>query len=169
MLKVPVIQVHESGELSSRLSQQSEILDGISQRAFDLYQQRGAQPGHDLDDWLQAERELLWAPPAELIETETQFKFRLAVPGYDAKDLQVTVFPDAIVVRAEAFKEIRNNVTVHIRELSSRTLLRMVSLPSGINVEKVTATLDQGVLRLVALKSDAAGENLQAAASSAAG
>lgn len=30
----------------------------IARRAFLLYLQRGAQPGHDVDDWLQAEREL---------------------------------------------------------------------------------------------------------------
>jgi len=27
-------------------------------RAYEIYIERGRQPGHDLDDWLQAEREL---------------------------------------------------------------------------------------------------------------
>jgi hypothetical protein len=31
----------------------------IATRAFLLYLRRGAQPGRDLDDWLQAERELI--------------------------------------------------------------------------------------------------------------
>ena len=31
----------------------------IAQRAFDIYQQRGAANGWDLDDWLEAERQLL--------------------------------------------------------------------------------------------------------------
>jgi hypothetical protein len=30
----------------------------IRYRAYDIYLQRGAQPGYELDDWLQAEREL---------------------------------------------------------------------------------------------------------------
>jgi hypothetical protein len=30
----------------------------IARRAFQLYCERGGQHGHDLDDWLQAEREL---------------------------------------------------------------------------------------------------------------
>jgi hypothetical protein len=29
----------------------------IAQRAYELYEQRGRQEGHDLDDWLKAERE----------------------------------------------------------------------------------------------------------------
>ena len=30
----------------------------IRNRAHEIYQQRGAQPGYELEDWLQAEREL---------------------------------------------------------------------------------------------------------------
>lgn len=29
----------------------------IRRRAYEIYLERGAQPGHELDDWLQAERE----------------------------------------------------------------------------------------------------------------
>lgn len=32
--------------------------DTIRARAFELYEARGGAPGHDLDDWLQAEGEL---------------------------------------------------------------------------------------------------------------
>jgi hypothetical protein len=31
----------------------------ISERAFELYVQRGFQDGHDLEDWLEAERQIL--------------------------------------------------------------------------------------------------------------
>jgi hypothetical protein len=30
----------------------------IARRAYDLYLARGCEPGHDVDDWIQAEREL---------------------------------------------------------------------------------------------------------------
>jgi len=32
--------------------------DEVARRAFDLYCARGCEDGHDLDDWLSAEREL---------------------------------------------------------------------------------------------------------------
>ena len=36
-----------------------EVTDGdIARRAFELYCARGQQHGHDMDDWLGAEREL---------------------------------------------------------------------------------------------------------------
>ena len=34
-----------------------ELQDRIRERAFELYEQRGCQEGHDLDDWLRAEAE----------------------------------------------------------------------------------------------------------------
>jgi Protein of unknown function (DUF2934) len=30
----------------------------IRRRAYEIYQERGGEPGHDLEHWLQAEREL---------------------------------------------------------------------------------------------------------------
>jgi Protein of unknown function (DUF2934) len=35
------------------------IHDAIERRAFELFLARGGRHGHDLDDWLQAEREFL--------------------------------------------------------------------------------------------------------------
>jgi hypothetical protein len=32
--------------------------DAIARRAYGLYEERGREHGHDLDDWLRAEREL---------------------------------------------------------------------------------------------------------------
>jgi hypothetical protein len=31
----------------------------IRVRAYELFEQRGREPGHDLDDWLQAEAEIV--------------------------------------------------------------------------------------------------------------
>jgi Protein of unknown function (DUF2934) len=45
----------ETGEVSVGHS----ALDGeIRRRAYEIYRERGEQPGRELDDWLQAEREL---------------------------------------------------------------------------------------------------------------
>jgi Protein of unknown function (DUF2934) len=35
-----------------------EILEQIRARAHELFEQRGREEGHDLDDWLQAEAEV---------------------------------------------------------------------------------------------------------------
>jgi Protein of unknown function (DUF2934) len=35
-----------------------EELEKIRQRAYELYEARGREEGHDIDDWLQAEAEI---------------------------------------------------------------------------------------------------------------
>lgn len=45
----------ETGELPVRNSARHEE---IRVRAYDIYLERGGQPGGELDDWFQAEREL---------------------------------------------------------------------------------------------------------------
>ena len=42
--------------------------DLLARRAFELYSQRGCEHGHDLEDWLRAERELQSAEPAIVSE-----------------------------------------------------------------------------------------------------
>ena len=32
--------------------------DAVAVRAYELFQERGREPGHDVDDWLRAEQEL---------------------------------------------------------------------------------------------------------------
>jgi len=43
---------HKADELSQ------ERLEKIRQRAYELYEARGREEGHDFDDWLQAEIEI---------------------------------------------------------------------------------------------------------------
>ncbi len=33
--------------------------DRIRERAFEIYERRGSKPGHDMQDWLHAERQIL--------------------------------------------------------------------------------------------------------------
>ena len=38
----------------------------IAVRAYELFEQRGREDGHDLDDWLQAEAELVMPEPSQI-------------------------------------------------------------------------------------------------------
>jgi hypothetical protein len=42
----------------------------IAARAYQIYLERGRVPGHDMDDWLQAEYELMQLPVRKLAEME---------------------------------------------------------------------------------------------------
>ena len=47
---------NEANQLSP--AEKHPVEDDVARRAYELYQARGAEPGHDLEDWLQAEREV---------------------------------------------------------------------------------------------------------------
>lgn len=46
------------GEAVNPSAADSPRIEEIRIRAYEIYIERGGQPGHDLDDWFQAEREL---------------------------------------------------------------------------------------------------------------
>ena len=48
-----------SKSLPNRSAQATE--GDIARRAYELYLTRGCEHGHDVEDWLQAERELMWS------------------------------------------------------------------------------------------------------------
>ena len=58
-----------------KLPRNTEMLrDQITQRAYELYEQRGRQDGFAVQDWLQAEQELAGAedlPPAKFLVRKT--------------------------------------------------------------------------------------------------
>ena len=43
---------------SSQEPRNDDLRQRIEARAYEIYQARGAEPGHDLDDWVQAESEV---------------------------------------------------------------------------------------------------------------
>ena len=47
-----------SGTAASSGRDGEPTLDQIAQRAYEIYQSRGGTDGQDMEDWLQAEREL---------------------------------------------------------------------------------------------------------------
>ncbi len=53
------IVVTASDRTARRAARSRAITDaGIARRAYDLYLVRGREDGHDVEDWVQAEREL---------------------------------------------------------------------------------------------------------------
>jgi len=144
---------HEKPVRGPVLQELKEAFDAIRAKAFELFERRGGTPGQEVDDWIQAERELFWVPQAELAETDTEFKIQLAVPGFDAKDLEVTAQPGEILVRGNAEKRVENQEkNVCYSEFSKKSLYRRFELATPIEVGQATARVEQGMLTVTAPK-----------------
>lgn len=115
------------------------LADRIRERAYGIYQERGAMDGGALDHWLEAERELTIQPESGLLETDSGFEMNLAANGLDTDSLGVTALTNVLAIRGRS-------------ERGDRALLVCFDLPMVINVESVTAALDDGVLHISAQK-----------------
>jgi HSP20 family protein len=125
----------------------------IRERAFELFEHRGGKDGHDLQDWLRAEQDLIFSPQSELVEKDGTFTVRLNTGAFKADEVKVTALPDELVVKAESHRERETNEgKVHFSEFGQKMLFRRYALPEPIAVENVTANLDHGVLQLTAPK-----------------
>jgi HSP20 family protein len=125
--------------------------DRIMKRAYDIFCGSGFVPGKDLDDWLAAERELVWKPAIELTEKDNQFEIRIAVAGIDPKDLNVEVTSDDLLVKGETKTEKKvDKGEVHTSELQSGSLFRSIHFPKNVDPEKVKAEIKNGLLTVVA-------------------
>jgi HSP20 family molecular chaperone IbpA len=136
---------------SSIFDQIKEMQDRIMRRAYEIFEQNGSRLGRDLENWTQAEEELVWKPAFELSERDGRFHLEAAIPGVDAKDIDIEVTPEDIVLTAETRHEHTDQKgIVHYCEFESGKMFRTIQLPKRINPDKVKAEFKNGLLRLTA-------------------
>jgi HSP20 family molecular chaperone IbpA len=133
-----------------------EIADRIRVRAYNLFADRGFAAGHDLEDWLTAQREICW-PTAELVEKDDVFDVKVALAGFEPEDITVTATPRELIIKASHKDESRESeeregVKVRWSEFGRNDVYRQIALPSEVDVDKTRAQLVQGILAIEASK-----------------
>jgi HSP20 family protein len=132
-------------------------LDDVRRRAFELFEKRGYGLGHEIDDWLQAEHEVFGWPASELAEKNGKYEAQITLPGFKPNEVQVTATPSEIIVHAKTEHEKKTEeANVLWTEFGSNDVYRRFELPALIDVDKTSATLDNGMLHVIAAKAPAA-------------
>ena len=154
MSSVTVQKIAEPGEAPSPVLQEvDELFDQIRRKAFEIFEKNGSAHGHDVEHWLEAERECICCPESQLVYKDGQFEISVTTPGSEPKDLQVAVLPDSIVVKGQASSnDEKKQGDTHSSESSERVLFSRVTLPEPIDVNTASARLEKGVLHIVARK-----------------
>lgn len=130
-----------------------KLADRIRLEAYNLFARRGAGDGHALDDWLAAEREVCW-PSAELTEQDGRYALKVALAGFEPGEITVTATPREIIVRA-AHKEEKKSAgdeetQARWSEFRTTDVLRRVELPVPVDLERITASFENGLLEIMA-------------------
>jgi HSP20 family protein len=139
------------------LDHMRETLDAVSRRAFEIFDHNGRRSGRELDDWLQAEGELLHPMHVDISETDRALTVRAEVPGFSEKDIEVSVEPRRLSIsgKRESGEEKRKGKTVY-SERCSDEIFRVVDLPAEVDAASsaVKATYDRGVLTITLPKTE---------------
>jgi HSP20 family protein len=150
MSQVAITKVKDAGKKTLPIFEEiAKRGEAVGQRAFVLFEKRGRELGHDVEDWLKAEHELMGWPAAELVEKDGAYELQMTLPGFEAKDVEVTATPTAVIVHAATEEEKKTEKgNVLWTEFGSNDVYRRVEVQNPINVDKVTAKLENGILRI---------------------
>ena len=140
------LRVVEPRTLFGRINR---VYDSVARRAFELFETNGSNSGRELDDWFKAESEMLHPVHVHIDETEKGYSVRAEVPGFTAKELEVSVEPWRVVIsgKRETQQDEKKGQTIYC-ECTSNELLRVMELPGEVNTSGVVANLNNGVLEL---------------------
>jgi len=98
-----------------------------------------------------------WSPSVDISETEDKLVVSAELPGLEAKDVNVSISGDLLMIKGEKKKEKEEkDEHHHYIERYSGSFQRSFRLPVSIQSEKVEASFKKGVLKIVLPKAEEA-------------
>jgi HSP20 family molecular chaperone IbpA len=122
------------------------IRERIARRAYDLYQQDGNQPGHELRHWLRAESEILTDVP-EIRESGSWYTINVPLRGFTAKEVRVSVEAQRAIVAAEKL-EVAASEPGRASNVLEQVVFARAKWPINVDPTTASAYLMNGVLTL---------------------
>jgi HSP20 family protein len=87
--------------------------------------------------------------PLDVKATPDALLVEASLPGFTPEDVEITVENGTLTIRAEDKREeTREDGNWVVREIARGSVMRTVTLPTGLEADKAEATFDNGVLRL---------------------
>lgn len=137
------------------------ITQQLAKRAFQLFEERGCENGHDLDDWFKAEAELLMPIPIKVKETTREIRVAAEVRGFKDDEVAFNLEKSQLTIRG-----IKQTDSKKAKQCESeiQMIYGSISLPSEVVPQKAHVTLKNGILEIIAPKSATEIEKAMAAA-----
>lgn len=142
------VKVVPAQALTERLSRMREA---VAHRAYEIFERRGHAHGRDIDDWLQAESELLRRFPHTVAQTNGAFVVFTELPGlWSADELVVGVEPRRLIVCGEREAQVTYSHESGTRmESRTQSFVRVLDLPVEVDPARTTASLVEKTLEIV--------------------
>jgi HSP20 family protein len=91
-----------------------------------------------------------FAPPVDVYEDEHNVTLKMEVPGIDEKDIDVRIENNVLTVHGERkFEKEEKEENFRRVERQYGSFTRTFTLPATVDAEKVSASYDKGILKIV--------------------
>jgi HSP20 family molecular chaperone IbpA len=107
----------------------------------------------ELEEWSRAEPQNPWAPTYELVETDSTVNLVVDLPGCGAGDIQIALLPRVVILKQKVRLLASRSWKEACGALFGRSeLFCRFEMPALIDVNRVSAALEMGVLTVIAPK-----------------
>jgi len=90
-----------------------------------------------------------WVPAIDLVESADEFVLRADLPGIDESDVKIELQDDVLTISGERKTEHQERKDgYHRLERSFGTFARSLTLPEGVDPERIKASFGRGVLEV---------------------
>lgn len=93
--------------------------------------------------------EMLWSPPMEMYEKEDRFVVRTELPGVNQDEIDISMMGDTLVIKGE--RRVSQGVKeeeYHRCEVSYGSFSRSINIPAAVDVNRIEANYEDGVLEI---------------------
>ena len=91
-------------------------------------------------------------PAVNILETEDDFTLEVAAPGMSKENFNLHVDHKQLTISGEQKEEIQNKGKYARREFSYKSFKRSFILPDFVDIEKINASYEDGVLKITVPK-----------------
>ena len=96
-----------------------------------------------------------FAPAVDVKETADQIVVKAEVPGMDAQDINISVTGDVLTIKGEKKSEREEQEeNYHLVERSYGSFSRSLAMPAAVDMDKIEAKYDKGVLTITCPKKE---------------
>lgn len=89
-----------------------------------------------------------YRPMVNVLETESEYHLELSVPGFDKKDISLSIEDQMLVIKGQHKEEKTENSIYRRREFAAGEFSRFFELSDDIDTEKIKATHENGILKI---------------------
>jgi HSP20 family molecular chaperone IbpA len=119
---------------------------GIARRAYELFEARNREHGHDWEDWFQAESELLRPVSIAMSESADRFSVRANVLGLEADELRVSIEPTKITILGQKKLSAPEGQKA-VSDFYPDQVLRSIDIASEVDPDGAVVELEAGILK----------------------